>query len=139
MGCTKTNDDNGGNNNGGSNTDYAALLYSSVWSGTAPSNASLYVQFVFDKPDDGNMNFTYGNNDDSMLAKGTYTVSGNVITTTYTNVQLLLCNPSWTYGHTYGFVEGQSKTVTYTIQSCTADKLVVKESAMGDTFTMTKW
>ncbi len=128
---------------GGNNTDYAALLHSSVWSGPAPSdpsNEELYVEFVFDRPENGNMNFVYGTNFTMLLAKGTYTISGNVITTTYTYVELSQDSYyPWVYGHTYGFVEGQNKTVTYTIQSCTSDKLIVKESSMGDTFTMTKW
>lgn len=145
MGCTKSNDDNngnGGNNNGGgggNTTDYAALISSSIWSGDAPENEDLRVQFVFDKPEKGNLNFSYGNNEDGLVANGSYSISGNVMTVTYTDVRFLLCSESWPFGHSYGFVEGQNKTVTYTFLSCTEKEMVVKESAMGDTFTMTKW
>ena len=73
-----------------------------------------------------------------MEAYGTYTVNDNVIKAEYTNINLVEQEAHWTYGHTYGLVAGQNKTVTYTIQSCTENTMKVKESVMGDVFTLTK-
>lgn len=145
MGCTKPNDDNGGNNNGGggSNTDYAALIHKGCWSMSSPTYATTSISLCFDYHNqDGTINFFYGGqvlDADALSANGTYTVSGNVITAKYTDVKVIIgTGTSWHYGHTYGFVNGQSKTVTYTIQSCTANKLVLKENALGETLTLTK-
>lgn len=151
MGCTKSNDDNngnGGNNNGGgggNTTDYAAMIYNSLWLGEGLPNSSYELAIIFDydmmydEIKDGFIEFQYGYRGGDfeyglVYATGTYTISGNVITAKYTYVGF----SDWHYGDTYGFVNGQNKTVTYTIQSCTNDKMVVKESATNKTITLEK-
>ena len=154
VGCTKPNDDNnGGNNNGGgnngggggSNTDYAAMIYNSLWQGVGLTNSKYELTLVFDydmlydEHTDGFIEFQYGYRGGDFEyglvdATGKYSISGNVITAKYTYVGF----SDWHYGDTYGFVDGQSKTVTYTIQSCTNDKMVVKESATDKTITLEK-
>ena len=138
-GCTKPNDNND------DNTDYKALIHHSEWDGVPPTHNNLVISFMFDYDqwgngyEEGGMYFLYGDEGGAMLvAHGTYTILGNTITAKYTNVSLVEIVP-WNYGHTYGLNPGQSKTVTYTIQSCTANTMTVKESVMGDTFTLTKY
>ena len=150
MGCTKSNDDNNGNNNGGGNSgggdnnNYATLIHNSGWDMASPTYENVVIGFTFDRVGEGIIVFKCG---DSMyhevFAKGSYSISGNEMTATYTEVQVDHWTSGtygpWPYGHTFGFVDGQSKTVTYTIQSCTANKLVMKDSAVGETLTLTKY
>lgn len=139
VGCTKPNDDNNGNNNGGGETiDYETYLSDTTyWIGTAPGNTDIVIgmYFVTDTKE-----IYFAEVDDykyyGISAHGTYAISGNVITATYILVEV--------YGEPfdnipdYGFVDGEVKKVTYTIQSLTETTLVVKESVLGDTFTLTK-
>lgn len=137
----------GGNNGGGggsNTTDYAALVYNSAWGGV--DLADKYEMFftfdydaMYDQHIEGFIEFQYGYRGGDFEyglvdATGTYTISGNVLTAKYTYVGF----SDWHYGSTYGFVDGQSKTVTYTIQSCTDEKMVVKESATGTIITLEK-
>lgn len=154
VGCTKPDDDNNGGNNGGGNnggtevTDYHALIHDSGWDGVAPANSNLFVEFLFDYDDwtceysEGKIIFLYGKDGDGgavLVAKGTYSVSGNVFTANYTDIEIIEHDATWTYGHTYGLTPGQSKTLNYTIQSCTESTMQVKESVMGDTWNLTKY
>ena len=123
---------------GGGNTDYATLLYSSGWQ-TQPASDGTWAFIMFDYYDnysgefiEGGVVFQYGGDDDFVEATGTYSLTGNVITVRYSKIENV-GNVSLNYGQAYGLVAGQTKTVTYTIQSCTSNKLVLKESVYGKT------
>ena len=125
---------------GGSNNNYETMLKGG-WVMYSSTYEDLSMNIIFDHRDvKGKICFIYWNNFSGVIAEGDYTISGNTVTATYTNVSFDDVDLSpWVYGHTYGFVDGQTKTVTYTIQSCTSDHLVLKESVYGDTLDMERY
>lgn len=71
-----------------------------------------------------------------IMAFGTYTLSGNKLSASYTDVSVTDSNYKSTTYH--GFTDGKSKTVTYTIQSCDGKKLVMKDDS-GKTLNYEKY
>lgn len=125
---------------GGGGTNYETMLPGG-WNMHSPTYDELYMNIIFDYDDvKGKIFFEYSNNFSGVMAFGDYTISGNIVTATYTNVSFSDFDiVPWVYGHTYGFVDGQTKTVTYTIQSCTSNNLVLKESVYGDTLELERY
>ncbi len=124
---------------GGGNSNYETMLPGG-WNMLSPTYDELNLYLIFDDNGKGNIFFEYTNSFSGVIAQGTYTISGNTITASYTDVTFddEPYGP-WVYGHTYGFVDGQAKTVTYTIQSCTSNRLVLKESVYGDTLELERY
>lgn len=124
----------------GGGGSYGTLI-SGKWAWYSPTYEDLYMNIIFDHYDvEGKIFFYYGNNFSCVMAFGDYSISGNIVTATYERVSFDDVDLSpWVYGHTYGFVNGQSKTVTYTIQSCTSNHLVLKESVYGDILEMDRY
>lgn len=75
-------------------------------------------------------------NDWGVMAFGTYTLNGDKLTASYTDVTVYDSN--YNAGTYHGFTDGKSKTVTYTIQSCDGKKLVLKDES-GKTQTYEKY
>ena len=126
-----TEEDNGNN--------YATLLKGN-WHRTWIEDGydwEEYLRFeVNDTP--GFTNYGYQNSEYGVWARGWYELSGETITCDYREVSVYV-NPQGDEGTMHGFTSWEPKTVTYTIQSCTSNKLVVKESIYGKTLTVTKY
>ena len=75
-------------------------------------------------------------NDWSVSAYGTYTLSGSILTANYTRVEVLDAN--WNPTTFYGFTDGKSRTVKYTIVSCDGKKLAIKDES-GKTLNYEKY
>lgn len=73
--------------------------------------------------------------EDYVMASGTYSLSGNVLTVQYTNVSVYVEN-----GGSYfkGFSNKQSRTVKYTISSLT-NKVMTMKDGTGELKTFTKY
>lgn len=71
------------------------------------------------------------------MAKATYTVNGSIITASFNQVNVTDSNFNPTTMN--GFTDGQSITVTYTVQSITDNELVMKESVQGQTLRLERY
>lgn len=115
-GCSKDDDNS-------ATTDYAALIrghWSAVISDTELETISI------DSQGSGSIVFyDLIHNDWGIMARGTYTLSGNTISATYSRVQVSDENYNSTTWH--GFTDGKTMTVEYTIVSCDGKKLVLKK------------
>lgn len=101
-------------------------------------NNFVYVTYYFNRNQPGKLNYQYGiNNEYGIIADGTYSISGTTITATYNSVNVHDIN--WNPTTINGFTDGQSITVTYTIQSCTDNVLVMIESVEGKTLTLERY
>lgn len=101
------------------NTDFSKVL-PAHWANTASPetigffhDGSVVLQDLVD------------NNWGVSSAKGTYTLSGNLLTANFTRVEVLDVN--WNPTTYHGFTDGKSRTVKYTIVSCDGKKLVMKD------------
>lgn len=118
-------------------TDYSKYLpgqweYNSEMSDGTP----IWVSFHFDKNGAGTIAFYDEVDQDwGTTAYGTYTIKDNTITANYSNVTVEDEN----YNHTtyHGFTHGKAKKVTYTILSCDAKTLNMKDDS-GRTFNLGK-
>lgn len=129
----------GGGGGGGGSTNYDEKILGG-WSCdlNLSGNNFVYITYYFDRNQPGKLDYQYSiNNEYGIHAKGTYTVSGTTITATYNNVSVHDVN--WNPTTINGFTDGQSKTVTYTIQSCTDNMLVMIESIEGKTLTLERY
>lgn len=119
--------------------DYASLIKGN-WHRTwheGGDDWEEYLRFeVNDTP--GFTNYGYQNSEYGVWARGWYELSGKTITSTYREVSVYV-DPQGNEGTLHGFTSWEPQTVTYTIQSCTANELVVKESIYNQTLRLTRY
>ena len=97
-----------------------------------------YLLIDFDDSTPNLIRYMHGPNEYGITANGKYEFSGDKIIATYDNVTVF-ADEQYNYGTLHGFTHGQPKTVTYTVQSCTANELVLKESIYNQVVTLTRY
>lgn len=114
------------------NVDYSAVISGSWWTEIDDEES---CELIIDFRGQGNIYFTdLINQDEGVTAKGTYTLSGNLIFATYSNVSVYTESGSSTFN---GFTDGKKKTMTYTIISCN-DGIMVLQTSDGKTLKFEK-
>lgn len=93
---------------------------------------------LFDTSTPNSIDYFYTNFGYGVVANGKYELSGNKITASYDIVKVDVDYQN-NNGTLHGFTHGQPKTVTYTVQSCTANELVLKESIYNQVVTLTRY
>lgn len=112
--------------------NYSSLL-PGFWGNTDEDEDLTGETFAFDSEGNISYQYEYYPNDDEyeIIASGTYTVNGTVLTAKYTTVYVYTSTGAKTYN---GFTKGTSRTVTYTIISCDGKTLVIKNGSKTLTF-----
>ena len=123
------------NNDQSSQTNYAQLLPGHWACEDVDDDAEEMYNISFDSKGPKSVVLEWVEGEDYVMASGTYSLSGNVLTVQYTNVSVYVEN-----GGSYfkGFSNKQSRTVKYTISSLT-NKVMTMKDGTGELKTFTKY
>ena len=117
-------------------TDFSKVI-PGHWASTDVVGDDYLIELSIDYKGAGTISFYDMDGDGAgVMAFGTYSLSGNKLSASYTDVTVEEEDYNPTSYH--GFTDGKSKTVVYTIQSCDGKKLVLKDES-GKTLNYVKY